>query len=290
MFNKLFMYMSAIILAASLPLLLFGCGGGGSAITNVPTYSISGKVSENGVGVSGVNVKLASSTAKSAKTLASTVSLSVVTDSTGTYTFTKLLPGTYTVSSVDTKYGFDEMTVTVNGADTTVPERAVYPVFTVTGKITIDAGTPVVNATVNLYRTSFAIYSTSINGNVFYGTRNAGGVESVRLASVVQTLSTGALGTYSFTGVKSGSYTICPVTSATQVFNWFKVPSRSDTGVVTITESGMVYFYNPEESNNKLSSDRTVIYNIDEPFAVTGSTLDGQDFLASKPGGIVIDF
>jgi hypothetical protein len=165
--------------------------------------------------------------------------------------------------------------------------------FTITGKIALADGTPITaGTTVNLYKTSYKIYTTSINGNVFYGTRNANGVESVKIDSVVpvQSVTTSPQGIYNFIGVIGGNYTIQPK-SGTYLFKWSLAPSRSDTGVVSITESGMVYLYNPEESGNKLSTDGTLIFNTGDPFSIIGNTTGKFDFEASSgSGGIIIQF
>lgn len=159
--------------------------------------------------------------------------------------------------------------------------------FSITGKIN-SAGTPVQGASVKLYQSSFAIYSTSINGNVYYGTRNLNGVESVTFGPVVQTVTTNSQGVYSFTGLHSGKYIIQPV-SGTYVCQWSLVPSRTDTGVLSITENGMVYVYNPDVTVNSLTQDSSIIYNAVVPVANSGNILNGLDFEAPS-GGVDIHF
>ncbi|OGU16928.1 MAG: hypothetical protein A2076_17150 [Geobacteraceae bacterium GWC2_53_11] len=159
--------------------------------------------------------------------------------------------------------------------------------FTFTGKIN-SAGTPVQGASVKLYQSSFAIYSTSINGNVYYGTRNLNGVESVTFGPVVQTVATNSQGVYSFTGLHSGKYIIQPV-SGTSVCLWSLVPSRTDTGVLSITENGMVYVYNPDVTVNNLTQDGLIIYNAVVSVANSGNILNGLDFEAPS-GGVDIHF
>jgi hypothetical protein len=259
--------------------LLSGCGGGVASVPPPPTYSISGKVTNNGVGVAGVTVNLASSNAKSAKVVASTVIASAATDNTGTYTFTNIIEGTYTVSSADTKYGFDATTITVNSAPVTVPERVAYPVFTVTGKISLIDGTPVSGAVVKLFKTSYTIYSID---NTFFSTRDLNGSESVTLDTAFVPSLTNDQGIYSFTGVHSGNYTI-ESTPGTYLFKWTQVPTRSSIGVVTITDGGKVYLYNPEGNGNTVEG--TIIFNTVTPFTIANNMLDGQNFEASLPGG-----
>lgn len=159
--------------------------------------------------------------------------------------------------------------------------------FTFTGKIN-STGAPVQGASVKLYQSSFAIYSTSINGNVYYGTRNLNGAESVTFGLVVQTVTTNSQGVYSFTGLHSGKYIIQPV-SGTYVCQWPLVPSRTDTGVLTITENGMVYVYNPDVTVNNLTQDGSIIYNAVVSAATNGNTLNGLDFEAPS-GGVDIHF
>lgn len=294
MFNKIYRYTSIIIFTTTLSLFLFGCGGGGGGGGTVEaTYTVTGKVlDDNGNGISGVKVSISSSSAKLAKAVASTAGKTTTTDAGGVYTF-QVSNGTYTISSADSKYGFASISVTVNGKPEPAVQVAAYPVFTVTGKITSTDGTPTAGLSVNLYKASFAIYSGAMyNGT--YGTRNAtNGVESVKIDSVVQTVPTNNQGIYSFTSVNKGSYTIQPSSSA-YLFKWSLEPSRSDTGIVSITESGMVYLYNPEESefaNNKLFADGTIISNTTEPFSITDGATNKLDFEASSgSGGIRIQF
>lgn len=152
--------------------------------------------------------------------------------------------------------------------------------FTVTGKITLADGTPISGATVKLHKTRYTIYSID---NKFYSTRDSSGLETIKLDPAFVQTSTNAQGDYSFSGVYSGKYTIVP-TFGTYLFKWSYVPTRASIGVVAITESGIVYMYNPEGSGNTLSDNGTIIYNTGTPFTITGSTLAGQDFEASLPG------
>jgi hypothetical protein len=146
--------------------------------------------------------------------------------------------------------------------------------FTITGKITTDNGlNPIADATVTLYKSRYEIYE--VDG--LYGA-------TVVSPEIVQTVATNGQGVYSFTGVHSGPYTIEP-TSTTYVFKWSQVPTRDNIGVITITDSGIAYTYNPEGLHNTVSPDGTIIYNIGTPFTITGNVLTGQDFEASLPGG-----
>lgn len=170
------------------------------------------------------------------------------------------------------------------GSDSSSTNSDASSGFTVTGKISLADGTPVSGASVKLYKTSYTIYSIDAVDRKIYSTRDATGAESVRLDSVTQSATTDAHGIYSFSGVSNGNYTIQP-TSVEYVFKWSQVPTRSNIGVISITDSGTVYVYNPEGTGNKLSVDATIIYNTDPPFAITGNSLSGMDFEASLPGG-----
>ncbi|MGB9080578.1 MAG: hypothetical protein WCD00_04715 [Desulfuromonadaceae bacterium] len=150
--------------------------------------------------------------------------------------------------------------------------------FTVTGKITLADGTPINGATVKLYKTSYTIYTI----DTFYSTRDLSGLESIKLDSVFLQSTTNEQGVYSFAGVYSGNYTIVP-TSSVYVFKWSLEPTRSTIGVVTITDSGTIYIYNPEGTGNKVEG--AIIYNTGAPYTITNNILDGQDFEASLPGG-----
>lgn len=214
MFLKCSKYATAIVLTASLSLLLFGCGGGSGAATQDPTAT----------------------------------------------------PGP-----------------TATPDPTPAPTDGNGGGFTVTGKISLADGTLIKGATVSLYKTSYTIYPFfKANGDPLYTTMNSNGIDSVSLASAPQsTTSTGENGVYSFIGVQGGSYTIVP-TSATYVFKWSQVPTRNIIGVITITDSGTVYIYNPEGLGNTIVG--TIIYNTGT-LTITGNVLDGQDFIASVPGG-----
>jgi len=83
-----------------------GGGGGGGAVV----YSISGQVTSNGSGLSGVTM-----------TLSGASSDNVLTDASGNYTFTGLDNGSYTITPSRTGFTFSptDNTQTVSGADIT---------------------------------------------------------------------------------------------------------------------------------------------------------------------------
>lgn len=266
---------AAVIGVVTTMLFLIGCGGGSGGGSSPPpdsTYSISGKVVDsNNVGVEGVKVTIAASNA----TGAGAVIASAVTNSTGTYTF-DVSNGTYTVSSGDSNYEFTAVSVTVNGhAESAENAKLPFPVFTITGKISLN-GTGFDGVTVTLYKTSYTIYpvagglSGTVNPNTF--------IESVALdPNGTITKTTVSAGTYSFTGVRSGRYTIVPSLSG-YVFN----PDK--TGVISITDNGSIYVYDPTKTGNSVTPDNSIIYN--STFTITGNNLPAQDFAASIPGGV----
>jgi len=150
---------------------LAACGGGGSSSTSAPTFSISGTVS--GSVTSGVTI-----------TLSGASSSSTVTAAGGTYTFTGLSNGNYTVTPSISGHVFSPSStaVTVNGADVT--------------------GTNFV-ATANAGGITYTISGT-VSGAATSGvTITLSGDNS---GSVI----TGAGGTYSFPGLLAGNYTVTP--------------------------------------------------------------------------------
>ena len=157
--------------------------------------------------------------------------------------------------------------------------------FGISGKINLASGAAVSGITVNLYKSAYIIHSYSSVGGKKFSTMDSNGVESVTIGPLVKSATTDQNGKYGFIGVQSGIYTIHPI-PGTYVFKWSQIPTRDNIGVITVTDSGMVYIYNPDGLGNKLSQDGTVIYNIGTPFAITGNALTGQDFEASLPGGI----
>jgi hypothetical protein len=96
-------------------------------------------------------------------------------------------------------------------------------------------------------------------------------------------VTSGSDGSYNFTAVRSGVYTIKP--SSTQyVFKLGSIQTLDNSGVVTITENRIVYLFNPEGSGNQLAGNGTIIYN-QTPITLTNNVISGIDFLASVPGG-----
>ncbi len=102
----------------SITAIILSCGGGGGGSSSgggggtATTYSISGTVTENNTGLSGVTATL---------TQGSSTTGTTTTDGSGNYTFSNLADGTYVVTPSKTSYIFSptSITVAVNGANVT---------------------------------------------------------------------------------------------------------------------------------------------------------------------------
>lgn len=151
--------------------------------------------------------------------------------------------------------------------------------FTVAGKVTLANGTPLSGVSVNIYKTTYSIYSTT-------GLYGANSISTSATPSATTQL-TSADGSYAFKNLVSGNYTITPK-SPFYLFKWKQVPTKESIGVLTLTDSLLAYVFNPDGSLgflNRLSTDRTIIYNTAEPVPITDNTLTGQDFEGAVPGG-----
>jgi len=175
-------YSLAVLCAlTSVFLILYGCGdddnGGGGPPIGAP-YSISGKVTLAGSGLTGVTMAL--SGASSATT---------TTDNVGNYTFIGLDNGSYTVtpSKMGFTFGPTDNTQTVSGAN-------------ITG--------------VNFTATQLQANVYNIFGSVYAGssTDNTGliGVTMTLSGASSATTTTDIYGTYQFISLANGSYTITP--------------------------------------------------------------------------------
>jgi hypothetical protein len=116
------------------------------------TYSISGRITYNSTGLSGVAVAL---------TGASTAN--TTTDSSGNYSFTGLANGTYTVTPTLAGYTITPQQVSVNGANVTTNFTATYG-YSITGRITL-SGTGFSGVSVALTGTGPANTTTDSNGD-----------------------------------------------------------------------------------------------------------------------------
>ena len=135
------------------------------------TYSISGKVSIDGAGLSGVSVNLTGGVTKS-----------TTTDGNGNYSFSGLLDGAYTVTPSKSGYTMapQSRSVSVSGADVAGQDFiAALPTYSISGRVTT-VGYAFPGVTVSL--TGGATKSTTTDGN----------------------------GNYSFTGISDGAYIITP--------------------------------------------------------------------------------
>jgi hypothetical protein len=148
-----------------------GVGGGGGVATN---SAISGQVTSNGSGLSGVTVAL--SGVNSATT---------ITDANGNYAFTGLANGSYTVTPSKAGFTFSPASSpqTVSGAD--IPG-------------------------VNFIATAAQASTFSISGQVTSSGSGLSGVTVALSGASSATTITGANGNYAFTGLYNGSYTISP--------------------------------------------------------------------------------
>lgn len=147
------------------------------------------------------------------------------------------------------------------------PVRTMNQTFSISGMVSLQDGSGgLAGTTVKLYKATVSIYS-------IYGLYGADVTVGAGLGSAI----TGAGGTYTLTGVKSGSYLVIPSRTG-YVFNPDKTP------VITITNSGNVYLYNPEGTGNSLIGDTVngIIYN--SLFMATNGVIY-RDFKASLPGG-----
>jgi len=164
-----------------------------------PTYSISGKTTLNGVGLSGVIISL---------TGASTTT--TTTDANGNYAFSGAKNGSYTVTPSLTGYNFSPAikSITVNSADSAGQNfsATAIPTYSVSGSIDLSY-----DATINPLGFGLPGVTVSLIGT-----------------SETKTVTTQANSNYTFTGVRDGSYTITPS---------FKPYTFNPAGI-TITVSG----------------------------------------------------
>ena len=133
------------------------------------TYSISGTVECDGSPLQGVSVALSGKSSAAAQT-----------DSKGTYSFSGLKTGSYTVTPSISGYSFNPQTATV----------------------------PITNQNMTENFTATAVYS--ISGKVTAGSSPLAGVTITLSGASKGSTKTGPEGSYSFAGLPKGSYTITP--------------------------------------------------------------------------------
>jgi hypothetical protein len=133
--------------------------------SSAPTFTITGTI--GGAGGSGATVKLTGA-----------ATATVTANTSGVYTFTGVLNGSYTVTPTKSGFAFTppNQAITVNGANTTANFSST-PTFTITGTISGPGGA---GATVKLSGAATA------------------------------TVTANSSGVYTFTGVTAGSYTVTP--------------------------------------------------------------------------------
>ena len=141
--------------------------------------------------------------------------------------------------------------------------------FSVTGAVTLD-GSGLAGVTVTLYRTNFVIYT-------YYNMYGA----YLPVLSSVAASTTGADGSYSFNGVGSGSYAIIVPKQS----GYFFSPDTDKIKFFTIINNdSSVYIYDHYHGlNSVLGNPPTIIY--DSTMPISGNTVPGWNFTASKPGG-----
>ena len=157
---------------------LADCGGGGNGDGGAVavTYSISGQVTSNGSGLSGVTMSLTGAS-----------SATTITDASGNYTFTGLDNGSYTITPSRTGFTVSPTSSprTVSGADIPAVNFTATPVPAVT------------------YSISGQVASVATFSGLSGVTMTLSGASSA-------TTITDANGNYTFTGLDNGSYTITP--------------------------------------------------------------------------------
>jgi subtilisin family serine protease len=145
----------------------------GVAFTGEGPFTVSGKVTNqaDGLPVSGVKLTLTGGG----------LALTASTSATGDYTITFVPNGTYTLMAARTGRAFEPLskTVAVSSANAAGQSFTSYPVFSVTGRVTL-SGAALAGVDLGL-----------VGGNAYAATTNASGV-------------------YTLTGVRAGSYALTP--------------------------------------------------------------------------------
>ena len=254
----------SVFIVLTLPLLLAGCGGGagGGSVgdrTSEPTYSISGKVTNaGGSGVANVVISLAGTSSEQQTTAGD-----------GTYSFSSLSKGNYSLTPalsgfVCSPEKIPAVTIynsNIVGQNFSVTAAAAT--YSFSGKISPAVSDVVVGGiAVTLYKANFSVYRID---QLYGATVVTGAFEKVT--------ATDGDGSYTFSGVPGGSYTIIP-SSGTYLFN----PSQSN--FFTITDGTTLYLYDPGTGGNIPLMGGTVIYNSSAPIAT------GLNFSASSKGGL----
>jgi hypothetical protein len=176
---------------------------------NCNYHSISGKITYNGTGLSGVSVRLSGASASL-----------ITTDSNGNYSFTGLSNGTYTVTPSLAGYIITPKQGTVSDADVALNFTATTPSYDITGRVTYN-GAGLSGVAVSLTGAGTANTTTDSNGNYsFTGLYN---------------------GKYTVTPTLAG-YTILPkqatINNASVALNFTATYGYSITGRITLSGTG----------------------------------------------------
>lgn len=190
----------------------WGLGGG--------TYAVSGTVTDGTSPLAGATVTLDGD--------------DVSTDATGAYTFPDVANGTYTISVSKEGYTSAGSSVTVNGADVTVPAIALQKYYTVSGTVTSN-GTPLDGVAVSL------------------GTQSA---------------VTAADGAFSFANVLAGNYQLSCTKDGYE--NYSTSVSVTDADVTALAVSMTLYIPKYTVSGTTVTADGTPLSGVS--LAMNGQT------------------
>jgi hypothetical protein len=207
-------------LFVALTVLVVNCGGGGGGSTpsnNTSTFTISGTITSSGTGTSGVTVSLSGASTDTA-----------TTDASGSYSFTGLANGSYTVtpSKTDLTFSPPSSAQTVNSANISevnfTGAASIAPTYSISGTVaSVGSGTALQGVTVTLTSTITA----------------------------TATATTDASGNYTFTGIANGTYKITPslnlytFTPANRLVTINGANSTTNNFTSTILTAGLVAYY-----------------------------------------------
>ena len=201
-------------------------GGISVTITATPasTYSISGTITLNSVGQSGVMVALTGVATGAA-----------ITDASGNYSFAGLLNGSYTVTPAIGGYSFTpgNASVTVNNASVTGKD------FTATGVVSVPMSASAYNAVVNTAITVTAKFPSSENGKTATFSSTGGG----SLTSTSVTIAGDGTATTSFSSTTPGTFNINVVEGLyaggiSVTITAAPTPTYSISGTITLNSVG----------------------------------------------------
>jgi plastocyanin len=227
-------------------------GGGGNA-----NYSISGQVTLNGTGLSGVTMTYSIYSYMETTT----------TDASGNYTFTRLNNGTYTITPNKIGFAFSPTSSqqSVNGANITGANFTAIPGLTISGQVTSAPAPPGLSGiTMELSGASSATTTTDLFGHyTFFGLDNGSYTITPTSTGVIfspassqQTLSGVNITGVNFTG-RAPQYphgVTCPPSGTTNVTIQDNVFTPQN---VTISANGIVKWTNNGPSVHTVTSGTT---------------------------------